>query len=200
MVTAPQLNEPSRSETTRRAILDAAQALLLEDGFERLSIRRVSERCGFKAPTIYHHFRDKNGLVDALIEERFREMLARLRRVPHAGDPATYLRDIARAFIAFELEHPAHFSLLAAPRLERDEVPPSAEACRALVYRALEEVVKHGSMRGIDVETAFQAIWVVLHGTVSLRISRPGYEWSPALVETVLDMVERGLLGKEAGT
>jgi AcrR family transcriptional regulator len=199
MVTAPQLNEPTRSEATRRAILDAAQALLPEVGFERLSIRRVSERCGFKAPTIYHHFRDKNGLVDALIEERFREMLEMLRAVPRSGGPARYLREIARAFIAFELAHPAHFALLAAPRLERDDVPPSAEACRALVYRALEELASTRSMGGIDVETAFQAIWVVLHGIVSLRISRPGYEWSPELVETALDMVERGLLGKEAG-
>ena len=199
MVTAPQLNEPTRSETTRRAILDAAQALLLEDGLERLSIRRVSARCGFKAPTIYHHFRDKNGLVDALIEERFREMLERMRSVPAGGPPAAYLREIARAFIAFELEHPAHFELLAAPRLERDEVPPSAEAGRALVYRALEKVAEDGSMGAIDVETAFQAIWVVLHGIVSLRISRPGYAWSPALVDAALDMVERGLLRKEAG-
>ena len=63
MVTAPQLNEAPRSEATRRAILDAAQALLLEVGVERLSIRRVSERCGFKAPTIYHHFRDTREML-----------------------------------------------------------------------------------------------------------------------------------------
>jgi AcrR family transcriptional regulator len=199
MVTAPQISEAPRSEGTRRAILDAAQAVLLEVGVERLSIRRVSERCGFKAPTIYHHFRDKTGLVDALIEERFSDLLERLRRVPRAGDPRAYLREIARAFISFELEHPAHFALLAAPRLERDEMPASAEAGRALVYRALEEVAAGGSMHG-DVETVFQAMWVVLHGIVSLRISRPGYAWSPELVETALDMVERGLLRKEAGT
>jgi AcrR family transcriptional regulator len=199
MVTAPQIQDVPRSETTRRAILDAAQALLLEVGVERLSIRRVSERCGFKAPTIYHHFRDKNGLVDALIEECFREILERMQRVPRGDDPAAYLREIARSFIAFQLEHPEHFALLAAPRLERDDPPAAAEQSRALVFRALEEVAAAGSMGGVDVETAFQAIWVVLHGIASLRISRPGYAWSPELVETVLDMIERGLLGKEAG-
>jgi AcrR family transcriptional regulator len=199
MVIAPQISEAPRSEATRRAILDAAQAVLLEVGIESLSIRRVSDRCGFKAPTIYHHFRDKNGLIDALIEERFGEMLERLRRVPRGDDPRKYLREIARAFISFELEHPAHFALLAAPRLERDEVPPSAEAGRELVYRALEEVAASGSLY-CDVETVFQAMWVVLHGIVSLRISRPGYAWSHELVETALDMVERGLLRKESGT
>src|SRR5688572_948160 len=167
MVTAPQLVDSPRSETTRRSILDAAQSLLLEVGFERLSIRRVSERCGFKAPTIYHHFRDKNGLVDALLEERFREMHERMKQVERNGEPRAYLRELARAFIQFELEHPAHFALLAAPRLELGNVPPSAEACRALVYQALEEVAAAGSMSGVEVETAFQAIWVVLHGIVS---------------------------------
>jgi AcrR family transcriptional regulator len=163
----PQIQDAPRSEATRRAILDAAQALLLEVGVERLSIRRVSERCGFKAPTIYHHFRDKNGLVDALIEGCFREILERMQRVPRGDEPAAYLREIARSFITFQLEHPEHFALLAAPRLERDDPPPSAEQSRALVFRALEEVAAAGSMRGIDVETAFQAIWVVLRHRVA---------------------------------
>jgi AcrR family transcriptional regulator len=126
-------------------------------------------------------------------------MLERIGRVPRGDDPAAYLRGLARAFIAFQLEHPEHFTLLVTPRGEPEVASPSAEASRALVYRALEEVAAAGSMPGIDVETAFQAIWVVLHGIVSLRISRPGYAWSPQLVDTALDMVERGLLGKEAG-
>jgi AcrR family transcriptional regulator len=197
MIDPPETDEPPRRETSRRAILEATQALLLEGGSACISIRRVSDRCGFKAPTIYHHFRDKTGLIDALIEERFAELLERLQRVPRSADPARYLRALARAYVEFGLENPSHYALLSSPRVTPDEQLPSVEAARALVFGALEEVARSGALRAPDLESAFQLTWVVLHGLVSLRISRPGYEWSEDLVELALDVIERGLLGKE---
>ncbi len=198
MIEPPETEEPRRRDGSRRAILEATQALLLEGGSERISIRRVSDRCGFKAPTIYHHFRDKTGLIDALIEERFAELLARLKRVPRRAHPAQYLRALARAFVEFGLENPSHYALLTTPRLNPDEQLPSAEAARELVFGALAEVARSGALRTPDLESAFQLTWVVLHGVLSLRISRPGYAWSADLVELALDVIERGLLGKES--
>ena len=197
MIHPPENEEPRRRETSRRAILDATQALLLEGGFAELSIRRVSERCGFKAPTIYHHFRDKTGLIDALLEERFAELLGRLERVPKDVEPTRYMRALARAFIEFGLENPAHYALLSAPRGGPDDYLPSAEAARGIVFGALAEVAAQGTLRAPDLESAFQLAWVVLHGVVSLRISRPGYAWSPDLVELALDVIERSVLGKD---
>jgi AcrR family transcriptional regulator len=199
MIDPHETDEPRRGDTSRRAILDATQALLLEGGLDAVSIRRVSERCGFKAPTIYHHFRDKTGLIDALIEQQFAGLLARMRAVPRHADPVLYLRALARAFIEFGLENPSHYALLSAPRERPDELLPSAEAARGIVFGALAEVAERGSLRAPDLESAFQVTWVVLHGIVSLQISRPGYEWSEKLVELGLDVIERGLLGKEAG-
>jgi AcrR family transcriptional regulator len=200
MIDPLESEEPRRRDTSRRAILEATQALLLEGGSERISIRRVSERCGFKAPTIYHHFRDKTGLIDALLEERFALFLERLQRVPRGADPVQYLRELARAFVEFGLDNPSHYALLTAPRLAPDQLLPSAEAARELVFGALAEVVKPGTLRTPDLESAFQLTWVVLHGVVSLRISRPGYAWSEDLVELALDVIERGLLGKDKET
>ncbi len=197
MLHPPHTEEPRRGDASRRAILDATQALLLEGGSSFVSIRRVSERCGFKAPTIYHHFRDKTGLIDALIEERFAELYKRLQRVPRHADPAHYLRQLARAFVEFGLENPAHYALLTAPRPDPEKQLPSAEAARELVFGARREVAETGALRTPDLESAFQLTWVVLHGVLSLRISRPSYAFSDDRVELALDVIERGLLGKE---
>ena len=37
----------------------------------------MAERFGFAPPTIYHYFRDKDALIDALIEDRFRDLADR---------------------------------------------------------------------------------------------------------------------------
>ena len=81
----------------RRTILDATEALLLAEGEERFSIRRLVERCGYTAPTIYHHFGDKHGLIDTLLDERFDRLARQLKRVPRRGDPVELpARDGAR--------------------------------------------------------------------------------------------------------
>ena len=84
-------------------MLAATEALLLEGGVDAVSIRRVSSRCGYSAPTIYHHFGDKNGLVAAVLERRFRRHLDMMRSIPRGDDAALYLRKMAVEFLRFAL-------------------------------------------------------------------------------------------------
>ena len=90
--TPAERRRSQQREEARRAILDATEALLVEDGYEQFSMRRLAARCGYTAPSIYHHFGDKQGLLDALLEERFQRLLVRLRRVRTEGDPVDTLR------------------------------------------------------------------------------------------------------------
>jgi AcrR family transcriptional regulator len=183
-------------KSTRRAILEATESLLFELGAERLTIRRVEERSGFKAPTIYHHFRDKTGLIDTLLEETCAELYARLCRVPRRVHPTEYLRELARAYLEFGLSNPTLYALISAPRRAGAGLLPSAEAARELVFRALLAASDVGTLGLRDPEAVFQAVWAVLHGVVSLSVSRPDHPWRPELVELALETIERGILHK----
>jgi AcrR family transcriptional regulator len=185
-----------RSPSSRDAILKATEGLLLEQGVDGVSIRRVSERSGYSAPTIYHHFGDKRGLIDELLDSRFAEVVGVMRAVPRGDDPAAYLRKLALAYVRFALANPSHYHLFATPRLERTDLLPSVEEVRGMVKCALEELACEGTLGTPDVEAAFQITWAVLHGLVSLHISRSDYEFADNLVEMALDMVEHGLLRK----
>ncbi len=200
MVSQPSKRSPRRRvESTRTVILDATESLLLEVGPDRLSIRLVTNRCGYQAPTIYHHFGDKAGLIDACLERRFQDLHDELLRVPRRLDPAEYLRELARAFIRFGVEHPAHYRLFSVPRRADVSVPSSAERGRELVAEALKDLERVNRLHGTDAETALQITWAMLHGLILLRISRPDYEWTEDLTERALDSLERGLFEKESG-
>ena len=97
-LSAEQRRRQQRADA-RRAILDATESLLVEGGYESFSIRRLVDRCGYTAPTIYHYFGDKPGLLDALLEEVFQKLVRLIRRVPQSDDPIEYLRTLARAFV-----------------------------------------------------------------------------------------------------
>ena len=199
-MTSPQLEKPLETrrlrnrEAARRAILDATEALLVDGGFESFSMRRLVERCGYTAPSIYHHFGDKRGLIDALLEERFRLMVDRIQAVPTEGDGVATLRAQFAAFVQFGLEHPTHYRLLTQPR--PDDSPPSesAEAARALIEVTLSRLAADKRLQLDDIEEAVQCIWVMLHGLIALRISRPDYEWTSSHVDVCLDVLLRGLV------
>jgi AcrR family transcriptional regulator len=194
VTTADLTQTTRRGSTAPREILEATQAILLREGVEGLSIRRVSERCGYSAPTIYHHFGDKRGLVDALLEERFRVAYEVMSAIPEGGDPAGHLREMSRAFIAFARENPGHYRLLMEPGLRGPEPIPSADAARALVREDLEELSRRGSLATSDIDAAFHVLWAMLHGLISLEISRAVEDIPRGLDELTFEVVEAGLL------
>lgn len=189
----PTASVRRRGSAAPALILKATEQLLLDGGIDAISIRRVSEACGYSAPTIYHHFGDKRGLIDSVLEERFRVIHEVMAGIPTQADAASYLRSVVTEFIRFALAHPDHYRLLMTP-LEAEPNVPSADAARDLVRSALEVLSDEGTLATSDVEAAFQVIWAVIHGLVSLRIGNPNYEFVEDLTTIALDMIEVGLL------
>jgi AcrR family transcriptional regulator len=55
--------------TSRAQILAAARRLMDEDGWEKLTVRRLAGELGIGATTLYHHVRDKEDLLLLLLNE-----------------------------------------------------------------------------------------------------------------------------------
>jgi AcrR family transcriptional regulator len=192
-LTAERRRHRQRADA-RRAILEATEALLVEGGYESFSIRRLAERCGYAAPTIYHYFGDKPGLIDALLEERFRTLLRVLGRVVEGDDPLETIRARSRAFVRFGLRNPTHYRLLTGPRAPDAPPPPSGEEARAFFEKPWLDLVAAGRITAERVEGAQQAFWALLHGIVSLRTNRPDLPWVSTLTEDSVDALLRGLV------
>ena len=191
---ARQLRNQRQREDTRRAILDATESVLVEAGPEGLSMRTVASRCGYAAPTIYHYFGDKHGLIDALLEERFSRLLASFQQVAQGDDPVSYLCELARAFVRFGTDNPSHYLLLTVRSPTDRPPPPSAERTRDLMEAPLFELEARGLLREPDCDAHLQTLWALLHGLISLTTSRLDYEWSEDLVDIAIDTFLNGVL------
>lgn len=62
--------EYAKSETTRRAILDAALAVFSESGYRAGSLREVAQRVGMSEAGLLHHFKNKSALLQATLDLR----------------------------------------------------------------------------------------------------------------------------------
>lgn len=187
-------------EDTRRAILDAAERLLVEGGPEAFSMRRLAERCGCTAPTLYHYFRDKPGLIHALLEERMQRLVAELRRVSPSDDPRERVRALFLSFARFGQRNPSHYALLTLNRGADAEDPPAGEEARRLLMDPLEALAHAGGIGAEAFETLRLGLWSLLHGYILLRTTRPEETWSDAVLERSLDALLDATFGAaEAG-
>jgi len=194
---AERRREQNRADA-RRTILDASEALLLEVGRDGFSIRRLVSRCGYSAPTIYHYFGDKTGLVDSLLEERvLRELVAALKAAPAHADPLEEARARYQAFARWGVEHPIQYRLLTEPRGEDAEPLPSSEEAIALLQSPFDRLADMHRLSTEEIDAIGQATWACLHGLISLQDIRPDVEWQPDLIRRSLDALIRGWIRED---
>ena len=113
----------------RRALLDAALQVLIEEGLAGLTLRAVARRAGVSEAAPYHHFASKAALIEALVRETFQQLAQALQEAVQAtpGSPLDQLVATGVAYVRFALEHRASFSILYRPEL-RDLSRPTQDA------------------------------------------------------------------------
>jgi AcrR family transcriptional regulator len=90
-----------RGVRSRELVLDAAERVMAEHGFEAATLARVVEEAGIPMSSVYHYFGSKEGILLAVMErgvERFFADLPDLTRRP--GQPARAQESLARAVSA----------------------------------------------------------------------------------------------------
>lgn len=140
-------------------ILTAARELLEQEGPEGLSMRRIADRLGIRAPSIYKHLRDKRALEAALISSGFEEV-AVLFEAAVAGAPEPLVA-LGAAYRDFARRHPHLYRLMTDRPLPREQLTPGVEERAA---RPVVEAV------GGDPDTA-RAAWAFAHGMVILELN-----------------------------
>jgi len=88
-----------QAESTRERILDAAEDLFAESGYDGTPTARIAERAEVPKGLVFHYFPTKIDVLVTLVDERTRiEELSRLPIEPVAGDVAQTLTRLAERF------------------------------------------------------------------------------------------------------
>jgi AcrR family transcriptional regulator len=93
--------QEQRSRATREKLLTAARALFAARGYAAVGTEEIVRAAGVTRGALYHQFRDKEELFEAVFEEVEGETTQRIADAALAGatDPLTALRAGARAFL-----------------------------------------------------------------------------------------------------
>lgn len=178
-------------------IVSGALAIIDREGSDGVTLRAVAREIGIAAPSIYAHFQDREGIMLAVVARVFDEltMAISVERSRAGDDPVERLVAGCEAYVAFGVTNPARYSVLFSdhrspgddawrqyckPVTLMDSGAPVLEfgsECFALLMDSLAVCVAAGRSSSTDVFADSTAIWVALHGTVSLKSATPGFPW-----------------------
>lgn len=145
---------------TRERIVEAAVALLDDEGMDRLTMRRLGERLGAGATTLYWHVATKDDVVDLAVDAIFGEA-----RVPEAtGRAREDITALLDAWRAAMLRHPWS---AAVPARQRPLIGPNFLAWMEFLQSAL---LRTGLPAG-ELNAATWALYNHVMGSVSTQAS-----------------------------
>lgn len=120
---AAQSKKQRGVEATRQRLLDCAQSLFLEKGFNATSINNIVERAGCSKETVYRHFRNKEDILSAIADIEHVKFLETLSTFPeHIPDAGQGLRTMAEILMS-ELLSPQRMALHGMMAVEAAENP-----------------------------------------------------------------------------
>lgn len=172
----------------RERIIEAAVSLLRDEGQAAVTTRRVAERAGMQAPTIYRLFGDKDGLLDA-VGEHVMAAFAAAKTSEVAAATANPVDDLRLSWdmtIDFGLANPDLFVLLSDPA--RQQRSPAAQAGTQFLAERVHRVALTGRLR-VSEENATELIHAAGVGAILTILARPVAERDRRLADTMLDAV-----------
>lgn len=146
---------------SREAIVDAAARLVTEVGFEHLTIRGVAARLGVAPMTLYRHVRDKDDLLEEVVD---RELAAAWRPRTRTDDWRVWTSEAADRFRRFLVAQPAAMHLY----LKRPVASPAAVAR----MDAMLDVLRSAGADEAAAQRAYASLHTYTVGFAALESSR----------------------------
>jgi AcrR family transcriptional regulator len=181
-------------EARRELIVDTALDLLARNGLDGVSMRRVAQRLGVGAMTLYTYIDGQDELRRQMIDRGFKMLAAGCSEASTLGTPGKW-RGGARHYLMFAIENPNLYELMfrhplpgdqASQRLMQDGIHPLFEKVRAQMEDATDEAELDRRVR-----EAAGRFWIALHGLASLAIADRLNVLDRSLDELLDDLLER---------
>ncbi|WP_214413132.1 TetR/AcrR family transcriptional regulator [Sphaerisporangium fuscum] len=157
----------------RSRLIAVAGELLLTDGPDSLTVRRIAAEAGCATTVVYTMFGNKEGLAEALYLEGFERFRRRLAAVPRHPDPLEYLVSLGPAYRDACLAEPGYYSVMfekAIPGFEPSERARTlARAAVNVLDRAIADCISAGYLVPTQPRKIADCLWAAAHGAVSLE-------------------------------
>lgn len=187
-------NQKKRSQQLKEEILDTALSIAKEEGFDALSIRKISSRMGYSTGIIYYHYQDKQDIIEAIQarEGTYLRGLVTAAIKPDAG----VVENLYAAFhsvmmLAITQRERYNLVVLQRHRVGEPERPGMVQMLATMLGQAVAE----GKADIADVDRTAYAIWASFLGFHLMLSQRPDLDMDEAdrMFDVQFRMIMKGI-------
>jgi AcrR family transcriptional regulator len=191
-------------------ILDKALAELVERGIAAFSMRSLASRLGLTPTAIYHYFRNKSELLEAVKRRLLEDLDASVASAVAAvgAGPEERLAAVCRAMMAWFFAHPGEADLVMAELPARPDAPPEVFELYYRTFNRARDILREGIAERVfipvDPELVASLGSALLWGTYrharTMRVSPAYFGKDAELVEGAIDLLLRAYRASEKGS
>lgn len=158
----------------RTSILEAAQEVVLAEGWEALSIRKIAEAIDYSVPVIYDHFVNKDALLLEFVKQGFDLLNGMLAIAKESStNPETRIKAIGYAYWKFSHDHKEYYRLmfgLGIPSCEAVKEISELNQFVQIVMEPISTMINSYQQKKMEPRVKFKSFWSALHGLISIDI------------------------------
>lgn len=187
-----------RNEETRKAIIDAAISIGLEEGFEDLSIRKITDRLGYSSGIVYHYFKDKQEILDTIHTDTSMDLMDVIDRCIHEDRSfAENTKVVYKMLSEISAYEPEMFKLILLNRYSHNN--EAVNVWKKMIKQCIEIGINSGELRNVDADITS---YIMLNSFLVAQMiinDKQGLDKSMIehIFDTELDIILNGLLKKE---
>ncbi|WP_203143120.1 TetR/AcrR family transcriptional regulator [Marinobacter mangrovi] len=206
-----QARREREKQQRQDAILDAAETMFAEKGYERTSMDEIARTASLSRALLYVYFKDKAAIQRGIMLRAAERLRVRFRAALEAGETGLdKIREMGTSYYRFWQEEPNYFDALTrattamqdADADETEQMVGCEMQTMSLMVEALNAGIEDGSIDAAQVSDCFQtALYLrgALHGVIMMCQQEMGEDGplatypSDSLVRHTMEMLVRSI-------
>ncbi|MEZ0539650.1 TetR/AcrR family transcriptional regulator [Fibrella arboris] len=189
-----------QKEEVKTSILQAAWQLVLEEGWQALSIRKIADAIEYSVPVIYSHFENKEAILLEFTKDGFRLLTEAILKEKATEQVASKQLDaIARAYWHFAFEHKEYYQLMfgvGIPACDMVSQVAEMKEFSDTLISVIEQAIQESNQPQVNAFLKFHTYWSILHGLVSIQMmGRKENPWSQLVLQDAISGFIKALNG-----
>jgi AcrR family transcriptional regulator len=157
---------------TKNAILKVAEKIVLQEGWQAVSIRKIAEAIGYSLPVIYNHFESKDAIQEEFVKHGFNllAMAMQSSKEKHTN-PEQQLTQMALSYFEFAFNNAAYYKMmfgLGIPSCQKASEIAEIGNFSGIVISVIASLMSQPNEQRKFLK--YHTFWSILHGLTSINM------------------------------
>jgi AcrR family transcriptional regulator len=190
-------------EETRVNILEASLDIVKEEGWQSLSMRKIADKIEYTAPIIYEYFANKDAILNELTRQGFVKLALEMEEASKLHTVATeQLEAMWLAYWNFAFANKELYQVMYGVEMNCcvfENACPDIQGPSNLLWDKITEIIPEEKRTEEYICTKYYTFWSVVHGLISINMTRQTRQASDDINKQVLRDAIGGIINSMKG-